>query len=158
MSLDDTDKAILYMLQHDARHITTQEMADKVNVSASTIRNRIENMEERGIIRGYHPAVDYDEAGLHLHVFFICSAPNPKREQLAEQAREIEGVVAIYEVLNGNDNLQIEAVSTDTDEMARLNDELCDLGLDVVNSKVIKSAHLQPYDHFGRSIVAEDHS
>lgn len=64
MSLDDTDKAILYLLQHDARGITTTEMGDRVGVSASTVRNRIENLEERNVLRGYHPVVDYDKAGL----------------------------------------------------------------------------------------------
>lgn len=155
MSLDETDEAILYLLQHDARGITTTEMGDQVGVSASTIRNRIEDLEERGVLRGYHPVVDYDKAGLQLHVFFICSAPNPERESLARNAREVKGVVAVYEVLNGTDNIQIEAVGTDTDDMARINDALSDIGLEVINSKVIKSTHLQPYDHFGRGIVEE---
>lgn len=74
---------------------------------------------------------------------------------LARKAREVKGVVAVYEVLNGTDNIQIEAVGTDTDDMARINDALSNLGLEVINSKVIKSTYLQPYDHFGRSIVEE---
>lgn len=155
MTLDETDKAILYMLQRDARGATTSEMAERVGMSASTVRNRIKKMERTGVIRGYHPIVDYDKAGLQLHVFFICSAPNPDRGQLATDARGVKGVVAVYEVLNGEDNIQVEAVGTDTDDMARINDELSDLGLDVVNSKVIKSAHLQPYDHFGQGMLED---
>jgi DNA-binding Lrp family transcriptional regulator len=155
MELDDTDRAILYMLQRDARGITTREMAERVGMSASTVRNRIERMESEGVVRGYHPIVDYDNAGLQLHVFFICSAPNPDRERLATDAREVAGVVAVYEVLNGKDNIQVEAVGRDTDDMARINDELSDIGLEVINSKVIKSAHLQPYDHFGQSVVED---
>lgn len=156
MEIDEVDRAILYMLQRDARNITTEEMGERAGVAASTVRNRINNMEARGILRGYHPAIDYDEAGLQLHVFFICSAPNPERERMAKEARDIEGVVAIYEVLNGSDNIQIEAVGTDTNDMARINDELSDIGLDVVNSKVIKSHHVQPFDHFGQHLVDED--
>lgn len=156
MNLDDTDKGILYMLQNDARDVTTEEMAEEVGVSASTVRNRIEKMEERGVIRGYHPDVDYDRAGLQLHVFFICRAPNPRREQLAKKARDVNGVVTIHEVLNGEENVQIEAVSTDTDDMARITEELSERGLDVVNSKVLKSTHIQPFDHFGEHIVDEE--
>lgn len=158
MNVDQTDRAILFMLQRDARRITTEEMGEQVGVAASTIRNRINNMEAEGIIRGYHPDIDYDKAGLSLHVFFICSAPNPEREQLAKKARDVEGVIEIYEVLNGNDNLQIEAVGTDTNDMARINDELSDIGLEVVNSKVIKSHHIQPFDHFGQQIVEGEDS
>ena len=156
MKLDDIDRGILYMLQRDARRVTTEEMGEEVGVSASTVRNRIEKLEQSGILRGYHPDIDYERAGLHLHVFFICSAPNPERGQLAERARDVDGVVGIYEVLNGNDNVQIEAVGTDTSDMARINDELSDIGLTVVNSKVIKSQHVQPFDHFGQSVVGDD--
>ena len=156
MDLDETNKAVLYLLQRDARRITTQEMAEKIGVSASTVRNRIEQLEEEGIIRGYHPDVNYDKAGLQLHVLFICSAPNPERERLAREAREVSGVVTIQEVLNGEDNVQIEAVGTDTDDIARISDELSALGFDVVNSKILKSFHTQPFDHFGQHLVDED--
>lgn len=154
--LDDVDQGILYMLQRNARHLTTTEMGESVGVSASTVRNRIEKMEESGVIQGYQPIIDYEKAGLQLHVEFICSAPNPERSQLATEIRDIEGVIQIYEVLNGNDNIQVEAVATDTDDVARINDELSQLGLAVVNSKIIKSAHIQPFDHFGQHIVEEE--
>lgn len=55
-------------------------MSDRIGVSASTVRNRIEMMESEGVIRGYHPEIDYDAAGLQLHMLFICSAENPERE------------------------------------------------------------------------------
>lgn len=156
MELDDTDKGILFLLQRDARHITTQEMAEGVGVSASTVRNRIERLEERGIVRGYHPDIDYDRAGLQLHVLFICSTPAPDRERLAQAARGVKGVVTIQEVLNGSDNVQIEAVGTDTDDIARISDSLSDLGLKVVNSKIVKSTAIQPFDHFGERIVERE--
>lgn len=156
MDLDETNRAVLYMLQRDARRITTQEMAEQIGVSASTVRNRIEELENEGIIRGYHPIVDYDKAGLQLHVLFICTAPNPERERLATQARNVSGVVTIQEVLNGKENVQIEAVGTETDDIARVSDELSSLGFEVVNSKILKSYHQQPFDHFGEHLVDED--
>lgn len=153
MELDATDKGILYLLQRDARRITTKEMAERVGVSASTVRNRIERMEDRGIIRGYHPDVDYDEAGLQLYVEIICSAPNPRRAEFANAAQGVGGVVAIKEVLNGNENVQIDAVGTDSDDVARITDELSDIGLDVINTKIIKDTHVQPFNHFGEHVV-----
>ncbi|GAB3671673.1 Lrp/AsnC family transcriptional regulator [Halopiger thermotolerans] len=156
MELDATNRAVLYLLQQDARRITTQEMADRIGVSASTVRNRIEELEEAGVIRGYHPDIDYDTAGLQLHVLFICTAPNPRREALARKARDVSGIVTIQEVLNGTENIQIEAVGTDTDDIARISDELTELGIDVVNSKILKSTHNQPFDHFGRGLVDEE--
>ncbi|WP_436927616.1 Lrp/AsnC family transcriptional regulator [Halosimplex amylolyticum] len=156
MDLDEVDKGILYLLQRDARKITTKEMAEQVGVSASTVRNRIEQMEEYGIIRGYNPDIDYDKAGLQLYVEIICSAPNPQRERLADQARDISGVVSIREVLNGQENIQIDAVGTDSDDVARITDELSELGLQVVNTKIIKDTVIQPLNHFGEHVVEGD--
>lgn len=156
MDLDDTDKGILYLLQKDARRITTQEMGEKVGVSASTVRNRIERLEDEGIIRGYYPDVDYDKAEFQLYVEIICSAPNPKREQLAVDAREISGVITIREVLNGKENIQIDAVGTNSDDVARITDELSDIGLEIVNTKIIKDTFTQPFNHFGEQFVEDE--
>lgn len=158
MELDDTDKGILFLLQRDARNATTQEMAEKVGVSASTVRNRIERLEEAGIVRGYYPDVDYDEAGLQLHIVFICSAPASARGRTAKAAYEVKGVVTVTEVLNGTDNVHVEAVGTETDDIARINDELSDAGFEVLNSKIVKSKYVQPFDHFGENVVEDDQS
>lgn len=158
MELDNTDKGILYLLQHDARGLTIEDMAEQVDVSASTVRNRIERMEDLGIIRGYYPDIDYDKAGLQLYVEIICSVPNPKREQLAREAREVSGVIAIREVLNGQENIQIDAVGTDSDDVARITDELSEMGLEVANTKIIKDTFTQPFNHFGHHVVEKGHN
>ena len=153
--IDDVDEGILFLLQHDARHSTTSEIADRVGVSSSTVRNRIEKLESEGVIRGYHPDLAYDRAGFKLHVLFICSAPNPRRERLAREACDVSGVVRVQEVLNGTENVQVEAVGTDTDDVARISDALSGLELDVVNSKLLKSTHVEPFDRFGERVVDE---
>lgn len=155
-SLDRVDRGILFLLQEDARHATTTAMAEKLDVSASTIRNRIERLEAGGVIRGYHPDIDYDRAGLQLHVLLICSVPNPERQRLAEQALDVHGVVQLQEVLNGDENLQIEVVGTETDDLADIMDELSELGIEIVNSKILKNTNVRPFDHFGRDVVRDD--
>ncbi|MFC4543123.1 Lrp/AsnC family transcriptional regulator [Halosolutus amylolyticus] len=155
MKIDGVNKGILFLLQQNARRITTREMAARVGVSASTVQNRIEKMENEGIIRSYAPQIDYEKAGLQLHMLFLCHAPNADRETLAENARGVNGVVMVREVLTGQENVHVEAVGTDTDDIARVNDELSELGLTVVNSKVLTNSHVQPFDHFGTHIVDE---
>lgn len=73
--LDDVDRSILYLIQQNARNKTAQEIADQVGVSASTVRNRIDDLEADGIIRGYHPEIDYEAANLPLQVTFVVSVP-----------------------------------------------------------------------------------
>jgi len=59
--LDDVDRAVLYYLQEDGRRAIT-EIADAVDVSDNTGRNRIRDVEEEGVIPGYTGTVNYDNA------------------------------------------------------------------------------------------------
>lgn len=73
--LDDVDKGIVYLLQENARTNTTESIGETVGVSSSTVGNRSTNLEERGVITGYHPTVDYDKAGLDHHMVAIGTVP-----------------------------------------------------------------------------------
>lgn len=55
--LDDADYMILEILQKDGR-ITFSDLADQVNLSRSAVRERIKNMEDSGIIRGFTAIID----------------------------------------------------------------------------------------------------
>lgn len=73
--LDNVDRGILHLLQVDARNTTAKEIAEKTGVAASTVRNRIEQLEANGVITGYHPKIDYEAANLPLKVLFVITAP-----------------------------------------------------------------------------------
>ena len=74
--LDETDRGILFLRQDDARHNTTEEIAEAVGVSSSTVSNRIQAMEEGGVIDGYGPYVSYDRADIPLHMLLsVLSRP-----------------------------------------------------------------------------------
>jgi len=57
--LDEVDRGILFVLQQDARNTTIAEIADEVEVSSSTVRNRIDRLEDEGVIEGYYPKINY---------------------------------------------------------------------------------------------------
>jgi len=108
--LDDLDRTIIYCLQEDARKTSASEIADKAGVSASTVRNRIRNLEESGILTGYRPEVNYEAASYQLQTLIVCTAPIPDREALAQKALEVSGVVAVREVMTGTENVHVEAM------------------------------------------------
>ncbi|RDZ35813.1 transcriptional regulator, partial [Haloferax sp. Atlit-19N] len=110
--LDDIDRSILYLLQRDARNTTAQEIGDTAGVSASTVRNRIDQLEADGIIKGYHPEINYEEANLPLQVTFVISAPPTELKQYSEDIRAIQGVVDVREMLTGRRNIHIDVVGT----------------------------------------------
>lgn len=86
------------MLQDDARHVSSRNIADVMDVSASTVRKHITRLEEEGIISGYHAAVDYTNAGYQLRMLVYCTAPITERERFADAALDIQGVVRVQEI------------------------------------------------------------
>lgn len=147
-TLDELDRHILYALQQDARHTSSRDIAEEYDVSASTVRKRIQRLEEEGIISGYHVAIDYEKAGFPLHAKLICSAPIPEREELAEQALDIPGVEAVREIMNGHDNVYINILGVDHDDLSRIGQELYDIGLEIEDEQIIRNEYVCPYRGF----------
>lgn len=146
--LDDVDRGILYLLQVDARNTTDQEIAEKTGVSASTVRNRIERLEASGVVRGYHPEIDYEAASLPLRVLFVVTAPPTERSDYVDKLLDVEGVVDVRETLTGRRNLHVEVVGTSTADVTRMTDAIHDLGLEIESSEIVKQRRVQPFDHF----------
>ena len=59
--LDAIDRKILTELQADGR-MTNVELASRVGISAPPCLRRVRALEEQGFIRGYHAAVDAQQA------------------------------------------------------------------------------------------------
>ena len=148
LSLDDVDRGILFMLQEDARNTTIAEIAEEVNVSASTVRNRIEEMEDSGVIEGYYPKIDYEKANYPLHVLFVCSAAAEERQKLAASALDHHGVVDVREMLTSRRNIHVEVVATDTRDLTAISNELDSMGFSVETSEILTNHYTRPWTEF----------
>jgi len=146
--IDDLDRRIIHALQGDARHTTASEIAESCDVSARTVRNRIDRLEERGVIRGYDVDVDYEAAGYQLHTLIVCTAPIHEREEIASRALDVDGVVAIREVMTGADNVHVEVVGIDSNDLSRIGRDLNDVGLEVVDEDLIRNEYTRPFHRF----------
>lgn len=146
--LDALDHQILHALQENARKTSSGTIADRAGVSASTVRNRINRLEEEGIITGYHADVDYERAGYQLHTLIVCTAPVREREELAAEAMNIEGVVHVKEIMTGEQNVLVSALGTNSDDLSRIARDLDELGLVVVDEDIIRNEYAVPYSGF----------
>ncbi|GCF14849.1 transcriptional regulator [Haloarcula mannanilytica] len=154
--IDDLDRNIIYALQQDARHTSASAIAESLDVSARTVRNRISKLEESGVIAGYDVDVDYEAAGYQLHTLIVCTAPIHEREEIAQRALEVSGVVAIREVMTGADNVHVEVVGTDGNDLSRIGRDLNDIGLEVVDEDLIRNEYTRPFHQFGNENVETD--
>lgn len=156
--LDDVDRAIVQLLQRDARNLTAVEIGDAVGVSDGTVRNRIDGLESRNVIEGYVPVVDYENAGYQLEIVFHCSAPIVEREDLAREALQVEGVVEILELMTGTSNVEITAVAPKNDDVTRIAKALDEMGLEIDHEKLVRHKYIRPFNHFGTEDVSDDRS
>jgi Lrp/AsnC family leucine-responsive transcriptional regulator len=146
--LDSVDEEILYHLQQDARGISSSEIGEQLDLSPSTIRTRLNKLEESGIVRGYHIDIDYELAGYPLYTKIICTAPVPERDDLANRARGIHGVTAVREIMTGKRNVYVNAIGQSHDDLNRIAGELDGVGLDIVDEQLIRDEHVCPYHGF----------
>lgn len=153
--LDDIDRGILHALQADARGATAADLGEQVGTSASTVRNRIDHLED-AVIRGYHPEIDYEAAGFELRLLVVCRAPTARRSDLARAALGLPGVITVREMTTGTGNIHVEVVATDSEaaDAARAGlEELEDL--EIVATQIVNTVHVQPFDHFGADVVED---
>ena len=146
--LDSVDKQILYHLQQDARGISSSDIGEELGLSPSTIRTRLNKLEESGIVRGYHIDIDYELAGYPLYTKIICTAPVPDRDELANRAQEIHGVTAVREIMTGERNVYVNAIGRSHDDLNRIAGELDELGLHIVDEQIIRDEYVCPYHGF----------
>ncbi len=78
--MDHIDKQLLVMLQENAR-VPIKQLAEKVYLSSPAVAARIERLEKKGIIKGYHTDIDWLKLGQHITAFINLEvAPSQKPE------------------------------------------------------------------------------
>lgn len=147
--VDETDRQILHMLQGAARGISTQAIADEVGVAGSTVRNRINRMEDAGVIEGYNPVIDYDAAGYPLHFLFLCAVPGDVRDDAVKSVLDLDGVVRVHEMIDCDVNVLVEAIGADAGAIAEIERALEATGLAIERGILYRQLHVQPFGHLG---------
>lgn len=146
-SLDVIDQAILYHLQQDGRRAIT-DIADALDVSDNTVRNRMQAMEESGVISGYRVTVNYDAANIQHYYLFVCSVRVRDRERLATEVRGLPGVVEVITLMTGTHNVYVIGAGEHKDDMTDLAYEIDDLGLAIEREHLIRAHDKQPFSGF----------
>lgn len=154
--LDEIDYGILHLLQGNARATTPVDMADQLPVTDTTIRNRIERLEERGVIEGYVPIINYEEAGFPIRLQFSCTASMNDRQEVADRALELPNIVKVDEMLSARENIRVLAVANNTEEVNDVTSRLDELPLTIERESLLRRERVRPFNHFGADVVEEE--
>ncbi|KOX97399.1 MULTISPECIES: Lrp/AsnC family transcriptional regulator [Halorubrum] len=145
---DEIDRRILYYLGMNARDTSAPMIAEEVDVTPATVRNRINRLEEQGVIRGYHADIDYENSNGKVTTQFTCTAPVSKRSALANEALSTPGVTQVRELLAGQENLVVTAVGEDTTDINRIAQQLSSAGVTIEREDIVLDETFQPYHEF----------
>jgi DNA-binding Lrp family transcriptional regulator len=146
--LDEIDRRILHALMGDARNTSASTLAAEAGVSGATVRNRIHNLEDAGIIRGYTAQVDFELAGGELTNLYLCDVPVTEREALAHEARAIPGVINVRTLMTGRRNVHVLAVGENTSDLRRIARRLTDIGIHIEDEDLVEEELFAPYGPF----------
>ena len=115
--LDNLDRAILKILQQDAKQTYT-EIGRQLNLAHSTVYDRIKRMEGQGIIKKYALVVDPKKAGVRFLTAILTIFTDPKEsEKVAERLAEHRQVLEVFTSLSEELLIIAKIVAKDQEEL-----------------------------------------
>ena len=124
MELDRYDRAILRLLQQDAR-ITNTPLAEKVSLSESACLRRVRALEESGLIQGYTALIDQQKAGYPVNVFVSITLDRQSQsglEAFENAVRKIPEVMECY-LMTGEHDYLLRLVVPDLADFERIHNQ-----------------------------------
>ena len=118
MELDETDRAILRILQSDAR-TPFSEIARRIDMSSATVHDRVGRMEDAGVIEGYHAKVDPRAVGLGTSALVGLRIEQGRETDALERLREIDGIQEIH-LTTGEWDVVLRLYAEDTEGLREL--------------------------------------
>ncbi|HEV3376904.1 MAG TPA: Lrp/AsnC family transcriptional regulator [Thermoleophilaceae bacterium] len=125
-SQDATNAALLQELQEDAR-LSLAELGRRVGLSPPAVADRLERLEEAGVIRGYRAEVDPRALGYQLAVVLRIRPAPRELKKVAELAQRTPEVVECHRI-TGDDCYLMKAHVRDVDHMEEVIDRFAIYG------------------------------
>jgi Lrp/AsnC family transcriptional regulator, leucine-responsive regulatory protein len=117
--MDEKDRAILEVLQQDAR-ATYADIGARVGLSPSSIHDRVRKLERRGVIRGYGARVDPVAVGLDVTALISAMPLDPSQpDDLPDRVTEFAEVEDCYSVA-GHENYILKVRTRTTVDLEEL--------------------------------------
>jgi DNA-binding Lrp family transcriptional regulator len=118
-ALDDVDGRILTALERDAR-LSARAIARQIGMSPGAVSERIERLEARGVILGYHAHVDPDVLGYGVEAI-VCveTEQGPALDKMLDRIMELPAVERAH-VVSGRWDVLIHVRVRDQAELRDL--------------------------------------
>ena len=124
MDLDRYDRAILRLLQQDAR-VTNARLASEVSLSESACLRRVRALEESGLIEGYTTLINQQKAGYPVNVFVSITLDRQSQSGLTAFETAVRGIPEVMEcyLMTGEHDYLLRVVVADLADFERIHSQ-----------------------------------
>ena len=113
--LDSLDREIVRLLIENAR-ISYSDIGEKIGISRVAVKNRIQALEQKGIIEGYTTIINPQKISGAVSCYFEIETAPDSLSKVTEILNAEDMVTQIYRV-TGKDKLHVHAVAASAEEM-----------------------------------------
>lgn len=125
-SIDGIDEKIIEILQENAR-TSIKDIAAQVYLSSPAVTARIERLEKRGFISGYHAHIDPEALGYRIKAFVSLEMEPDKKQEFYPFISEIPNVIECN-CVTGEYAMLMEVAFFNTTELDQFIDQLQKFG------------------------------
>lgn len=102
--VDDLDLKIIRELQKDARQ-SYREIAERLKVAEGTVYNRVNKLQELGVIKRFIPDIDFSKLGYDLVAVIGIMVEGGHLPKIEKKIAKKPNVSAVYDVTGDYDAL-----------------------------------------------------
>ena len=106
MDVDEIDIEIVKRLERNARG-SFKEIAEELDISEGTVYNRVNRMEEEGVIKGYSVRTDAMKLGKDLEAIIEIKVDGDHLIEVEEEVASKDPVRCVYDVTGNYDAVVI---------------------------------------------------
>ncbi len=140
--LDPRDEKLIGLLRLDARE-SLASLARKLKLSRSTVQDRLNRLEQSGVIKGYRVQLSEAAGRRRIRSFAIISVDPKSTGLITSELVTFHTVDAVYTV-SGKFDILVEISTDTTEEMDRTLDRIGDIpGVLKTESSIVLTTKLQ---------------
>ncbi len=100
--MDDIDRKIIRLLQEDARK-SFNKISESLGIAVGTAYNRVKNLEDSGILKGYTILLDSAKLGYGLTALILIEAEGRYLPEVENELATLDEVICIYDITGDYD-------------------------------------------------------
>lgn len=145
MTYRDLDIRLIEALRQDARR-SLRQLAEELDVSPSTVGNRLNDLLDRGVITGFKPVIDYRKLGFGLVAVTKIKARGDALPAIVEALAADARLTHVYEITGEFDVLVIGRFRNETEMNREIKRMLGLPGIEGTNTSIVLSAAKEAAD------------